>query len=283
MTDPTRKAYELISKEADRLAEKGLDLAAQYGNAYKRRDPREPERVAKEMFEDELAKQFDNLFAAQEKKLREFVQPLTVGRKATPKVPEDVFTDEEIEAAILAILIAMALAGIAIFDSQVEIGFELAAFESAAAEWARQHAGVLITQINATTLKAVQKAIATFLETPGMTIGQLIDMLPFGEARARLIAVTEVTNAFAQSELIAAQKLQKEFPNVIVERIWFTNNDPQVCIICQGLDGEIARVKPLELFKSRTTGDEVLTAGPPPTGPHIGDRCWVVHRTVIAK
>ena len=277
MTDPTRKAYEQINKEADRLAKVGMYLP----DAYKRRDPREPERVAKEMFEDELAKQIMKLFAAQEKNIREFVQPLTVGRKATPKVPDDLFTDEEIEAAILAILIAMTQLGISIFDSQVEIGFELAVFESVAAEWAIQHAGVMITQINGTTLKAVQEAIATFLETPGMTIGQLMDMLPFGEARSRLIAVTETTNAFAQAELIAAEKLQKQFPNVIVERIWFTNNDPQVCIICQGLDGERVRIG--EKFVSRTTGDKVLTAGSPPSGPHIGDRCWVQHRTVIAK
>jgi hypothetical protein len=277
MTDPARKAYENIDKMADALAKRGVHLPA----AYKRRDPREPMRVEKEMFEDKLAALIDKLFAAQAKKIRQHVEPLAVGRKAVPKVPLDVFTDKEIEAAILSILITMAQAGISIFDSQVEIGFDLAVFNAAAVEWARNHAGLLITQINNTTLKAVQEAIALFLETPGMTLGQLMDMLPFGEVRSRLIAVTETTNAFAQSELIAAKKLQKEFPDVIVERIWFTNNDPEVCVICRGLDGEKVRIG--EKFVSRTTGGEYLTAGSPPTGPHIGDRCWVTHRTSIGK
>ncbi len=279
MTDPTRKAYEQINKEADRLAKVGMYLP----DAYKRRDPREPERVAKEMFEDELAKQIMKLFAVQEKNIRQFVQPLTVGRKATPKVPDDLFTDEEIEAAILAILIAMTQLGISVFDAQVEIGFELAIFETAAAEWARTHAGVMITQINGTTLKAVQEAIATFLETPGMTIGQLMDMLPFGEARSRLIAVNETTTAFAEAELIAAKKLQKQFPNVIVEGTWFTNNDPEVCVICRGLNGKKAKIG--EKFVSKGPDGELIGTytrpGAPPEGPHIGDRCWVTYRTVI--
>ena len=73
MTDPKRKAYAAINKIADDLAERGIHLP----DAYKRRDPREPERVAKEMFEDQVAKLFDKLFASQKKKIRQFVEPLT--------------------------------------------------------------------------------------------------------------------------------------------------------------------------------------------------------------
>ena len=268
-------AYKAIDVMADSFAKRGIHLP----DAYKRRDPREPGRVEKEIFEDKLARQFDLYFGVQSKKLREHLTLLT-GRKAQPKIPESIFSNAEIEAAILALIIAMAQHGIVLFGEQVEIGFAVAEYNTAAALWASKHAGLLIKNINANTLKAVQKAIATFLDTPGMTIGQLMDMLPFGEARSRLIAVTETTNSYAQAELIAAEKLQAEFPDVLVQRLWFTNNDPQVCIICQGLDGE--KIALGEKFVSRTTGGEYLTAGAPPIGPHIGDRCWVEHRTVIS-
>lgn len=280
MTDPKYKAYEKINKVADDLAKRGVHLP----DAYKRRDPREPMRVEKEMFEDKLANQFNKLFALQRKRLRAFLKTTQFARKAEQQIPDGLFSDEEIEAAILTILVAMSQGGIAIFDSQVEIGFDLAVFNSAAADWARQHAGLLITGINDTTLKAVQEVIALFIETPGMTIGHLMDMLPFGEVRSRLIAVTETTNAYAQSELIAAEKLQKQFPNVIVQGIWFTNNDPQVCVICRGLNGKKAKVG--EKFVSKGPDGEIIGSytrpGAPPEGPHIGDRCWVTHRTVIA-
>lgn len=267
------KAYKAINAVADNLRKRGIFLP----DAYKRRDPREPNREEKEFFEDALAKQFDLYFAGQEERLEQYLRATHLARKAA--LPEDIFRDEEIEAAILVIIIAMAQAGIALFDSQIEIGFALAVYNTLAVDWARKHAGLLIKNINANTLKAVQKAIATFIETPGMTIGQLIELLPFGETRSRLIAITETTNAFAQAELIAAEQLQKEFPDVTIVRTWFTNNDPNVCIICQGLDGK--KIKLGEVFVSRTTGGEYLTAGAPPTGPHIGDRCWVTHRTEI--
>ena len=118
-----------------------------------------------------------------------------------------------------------------------------------------------------------------------MTIGQLMDMLPFGEVRSRLIAVDQVTNVFAEAELIAAERLQEQFPDVLVVLIWHTNRDynPEegtgVCIICRGLDGEEVAVS--EKFVSRTTGGEYLRPGSPPKGPHIGDRCWLTHRTRI--
>ena len=52
----------------------------------------------------------------------------------------------------------------------------------------------LIRDINDTTLDRVQKAVALFVETPGMTLKQLSDMLPFKDSRAILIASTEVSN-----------------------------------------------------------------------------------------
>ena len=279
MIDPeTLAAYKAINEIADKLADRGSFLP----DAYKRRDPREPEHVKKEIFEDKLARQFDKYFAGQSERLEQYLRSRFLARKAEhPPIPDEIFTDEEIEAAILAILVAMALAGISIFDLQIEIGFDLATYNTLAAQWASTHSGLLITQINGTTRKAIQEAIATFLDTPGMTMRQLMDRLPFGEARSRLIAVTETTNAFAQAELIAAEKLQAEFPDVQVVRIWHTNNDPNVCIICEGL--EAVEINLGEKFVSKTTGGEYIAPGVPPDGPHIGDRCWVTHRTRIAK
>jgi SPP1 gp7 family putative phage head morphogenesis protein len=59
-----------------------------------------------------------------------------------------------------------------------------------------------------------------------------LETMPFSPQRARLIATTEVTRAFAQGKNIAWRRT-----GVVERRRWHTGNDELVCEVCQRLDG----------------------------------------------
>ena len=122
--------------------------------------------------------------------------------------------------------------------AEVGVEFDSAVVNTEAAEWARKYTYDLITGLEDTTRKLVQSAMTTYVETPGMTRGQLEDLLRpgFNDVRASMIAVTETTRAYAQAQN-QYQKLIKEDTGIHMERVWQTNNDELVCPICGPLHG----------------------------------------------
>ncbi len=137
----------------------------------------------------------------------------------------------------------------------------------AAAEWAQQHAGELIRELNGTTSRRLQRLISTAIED-GSTMGELTSAIRqsgiFGESRARMIAVTELTQAFAQGNLISWRS-----SDVVKRKEWRTNEDELVCPQC----GPLAdKTKPIDdTFTNPTTGASM--DGPP---AHPRCRCWIV-------
>jgi hypothetical protein len=98
------------------------------------------------------------------------------------------------------------------------LGFNWSAINEGAANWAESYTYDLIKQINETTTTQVQNAISTFHATPGMTRGELENLLLKGPNalpglttatgrfysaadRAQMTAVTEVTRSYANGEL----------------------------------------------------------------------------------
>jgi len=149
-----------------------------------------------------------------------------------------------------------------------EVGLALTAgFNAEAARWARDRAGELITEIDATTLEVVRKAVERFVTTPGATLQDIIDRLPFGEARARLIGITESTAAFAEGNQSAANALAKKYPDVAVVKTWLTNNDDRVCSICAPLDG------------AQVAYNSAFPGGIDNPPAHPGCRCSTSYRT----
>lgn len=55
------------------------------------------------------------------------------------------------------------------------------------------------------------------------------------------------------------------------ERTWVTSDDANVCPICDPMDGQTVEI--VEYYYSPHTGLHYLSPGPPPDGPHSGDRC----------
>ena len=143
----------------------------------------------------------------------------------------------------------------------VEVGvWELA--NNAAAQWAMSYGYELVRGLLATTRDRLQAEVAEYIRN-SETIGQLTARMRadsgFSAARARTIAVTEVTRAFAEGNRAAWRA-----SGVIEKREWRTNNDELVCPVCGPLAGQVVGLD--EEFGEGIDG--------PPAHPRC--RCWIV-------
>lgn len=153
--------------------------------------------------------------------------------------------------AIVGQIQAVALAGSEFGREQVErdiygvkaagVGmWEMA--NNAAAEWALRYGYELVTGLLSTTRQRLQVEIAEYVRN-SETIGQLMKRLSaggvFGEDRAMMIAVTEVTRAFAEGNIQAWKA------SGVIEKVrWNTNNDEIVaeCPICFPMNGKVTEI-----------------------------------------
>jgi SPP1 gp7 family putative phage head morphogenesis protein len=142
----------------------------------------------------------------------------------------------------------------------LEVGmWELA--NNAAAQWALRYGYDLVRGLLDTTRDRLQKEIAEYVQN-SQTIGQLVSRIRgdnlFGEERARMIAVTEVTRAFAAGNMEAWRA-----SGVIEKRQFNVNRDELVCPICGPLNGKVVGLD--EEFDEGIDG--------PPVHPRC--RCWL--------
>lgn len=268
------KAIEALDAICDKLMDDGIYLP----EPFKRRDRREPGRVVKEAFEDKIAKVIRRRFRKQSRSLHRFFDIKFISRQKlhTPEhLPDNIFDDFETEAALLALFIAMAEHEVELFIASIDIPLAADAFNTV--EIAKQQVGALIKNIDETTRKRVEEAVRVFIDTPGQTVANLMDMLPFGVQRSLTIATSEVTSLYAEMQLSAASTLQEQFPDLIVVNTWNTNADQKVCFICVGLDGVEAIVG--GSFQSLGDGQFYERPG----DPHPNDRCWLTTRTRIGQ
>jgi hypothetical protein len=179
------------------------------------------------------------------------------------------------QAALLDALLVGADAGITVQWGMANL---------AAAEWARNYSYELVTQLTDTTRTQLQQVIPAFFDTPGLTRGKLEQLILDGPSgiedlhiggrfypaawRASAIAVTEVTRAVTQAELITMRELgiasveadpDKTPPRHVFCRCsispwpredgvmswqYHTRNDELVCTeICAPLNGQDVGVK----------------------------------------
>ncbi len=144
------------------------------------------------------------------------------------------------------------------------VAYDITLVNIAALQWANQYSYELIKNINATTQKLVSEAIAQFVRTPGMTIGDIERMLEqsFGEVRAEMIAITETTRAYSQGTRVLQDLLRQSGVDMV--RVWKTGADEVVCDICRPLEG-----------KTEDEWPDDLKDGPP---AHVKCRCGTTLR-----
>jgi SPP1 gp7 family putative phage head morphogenesis protein len=141
-----------------------------------------------------------------------------------------------------------------------DIGVGRDAVHTDVADWAREYAGDLIKDIDDTTKERVRSAVANWIEA-GESLPALEKRIQdiFDVAwRAKMIAVTEVTRAFAEAKERAWMA-----SDVITRKRWQTAADDLVCPICGPLQSLTRK-----LGKSFPGGIEN-----PPAHPRC--RCWL--------
>lgn len=137
--------------------------------------------------------------------------------------------------------------------------FDIAELATDASTWARAYTFDLVKGLTDTTQKVIQNAVASYLETPGMTRQQVEALLQgaFSPRRAESIAVTEITRAASA----ATTQYQQQLANagLTFERVWRTVGEQDVCPICDPLNG-----------KSESAWSAAHPSGPP---AHVRCRC----------
>jgi SPP1 gp7 family putative phage head morphogenesis protein len=121
-----------------------------------------------------------------------------------------------------------------VIPPRIRAGVSWDVVNKAAEAWARANAGRLIKQLQGTTVEQIRKAVADWIEQgealPALTkaINELID----DPRRARLIAQSETTNAFA-----AGNHMAWDAAGVWGNK-WQSVQDEVVCPVCSRLVGQ---------------------------------------------
>lgn len=271
-----------INDLRDELIKSGVNIPF----ALKRRDPAEPGRTEKEKLEDKIFALFMKQFRKQRKFIKELLGRTDPGRKAIfDRDPgfylgflDEGFWIDPLMIAQLAKLLRQATRhGIELFGASNVLQMDYTLTNVRAAKWANEYAFDLVEGINDTSRKALRSIFKTFIDTPGMTIGDVVSLLPYDESRALMIATTEITRAYATASEMAGNDLAKEFPDVRVIKQWWTNNDDRVCPICEPLHGMVVDIQ--EGF----TNIEDKSEGIPTPPAHVFCRCWINTTTRIVE
>ena len=239
------------------------------------RDPDEPRKGEKENLEDKISKIMLRYWRRQNALVKQRLErmfPHAV--KADISLDVDILdSDDELEqlqAALMRLLVYAATDAVDLFSEFIQFDIDYTMTNAEAASWATRYAGELIRGIDETTLETLRKAVSDFVDTPGMTIADVMARLPYTERRARMIAVTEITRSYAEGQRIAGDALAESFPGVPVVKTWWTNRDDRVCPVCGPLHGQT-----VDINNSFSSG-----AIKPPV--HPGCRCWITYSTRLA-
>ncbi len=238
------------------------------------RDPREPARRRKQETQAQLERVVLAYLRRTARRVRERLEqavPLHQVKLSyvDATFPDDFWTDDDFMGDLLRILSAAARDGGALFAEMINLTLNTAAVNTRAADWARTYTYKLVKELTDTAREVLRDTISAFVETPGMTVGDVMAALPFDEQRAEVIATTEITRAYAEGQKVAGDEMAKEWPDVAVTKTWFTNNDDLVCPICAPLNGQ-------EVGQDETFAGEFDS---PPAHPNC--RCWIDYRTRI--
>lgn len=117
------------------------------------------------------------------------------------------------------------------FGESLSYAGDAAALETAAGAWAEAQSFALVTGMNRTSQRRLEQVLERWRDTP-QTNEQLTRALRvlFGEARAKSIAITEVTRAASEGQERLAEDLRSR--GAVITTVWQTMQDELVCPIC---------------------------------------------------
>jgi len=185
--------------------------------------------------------------------------------------------DRELLAVLLPLITDAVEDGAERFIDEMEaeygLGVDWGLVNADAATWSRKYSGQLVKGVNKTTKRQVGAHVSNWIQTPGENMGDLFQRLAklpgFGQKRAELVGVTEVTRAYAEGNRLSAKEYEDQDLFTWV-RTWKTNNDDKVCELCGALHNKTAE---------GTDGTYEDGSEGPPRHPRC--RCWEVYEPVI--
>jgi hypothetical protein len=253
MSDNPRDALSNLLTLADKAV-----IMAYGGTTVKAKMPSEdiPNRAA---LERELAREIGKVQAAQVGKLLELMgDPPNMAN-----VPQS-FWDEAGEAlrqTLSRFLTRTYLQRASQIMQQTTIGVDWALINERAASWSSRYSFDLVGGINDTSRELLQSSIDRYFRD-SLTREELEAGIrgAFGDVRAEMIAVTEITRAASAGEHELADQIMQDNPSLEMVAIWQTNEDELVCEIC-GPNND----------KRRGEGWQ----DDPPAHPRC--RCWLNH------
>lgn len=146
---------------------------------------------------------------------------------------------DELRAAALPELRKLAVDNALRLSVETGVSFDPAIINQQALQWAREFSTEWSQGLTRTTRNQISEAISAFVQTPGMTIGDVRSLIEpaFGPVRADMIASTEVTRAYSQATNEIQGLLRQEAPGLETTRVNNTMQDELVCPICGPLEG----------------------------------------------
>ena len=174
-----------------------------------------------------------------------------IQQAGVPQVLRDAIQRGLIDASDLGINVAFDKLG------RIGLGFDYTIANTAAREWARQYVFDLVRGIESTTQNGLREAVSRWIDS-GESLPALVrDIQPmFTRQRAKLIAQTETTRAYAEAERRTYQSIDE-----VSGLEWRTARDERVCPTCGMLHGR------------RVPKNSDFDGYFPPA--HPGCRCWV--------
>lgn len=122
----------------------------------------------------------------------------------------------------------------------IEIDWTLA--NDPAAEWAIRHGHEVVGDMAKRTNARIQKEISNWIvnKEPFKQLVRRVQLDPllYSAERARRIAVTEVTRAYAEGNREAWRQSR-----IITSMVWQTAGDEKVCPVCGGLQGQVVSIE----------------------------------------
>lgn len=180
--------------------------------------------------------------------------------------------DPQLLAELRRLLVDALKDGIRLFEEQVSMDFDPALTNDRAEKYATEYLTDWLDKLDRTTRNSLRTQLQAFVNTPGYTLNDVIEGLPFDRERARRVAVTEITRIYAASNQLAGELMRDEFPGVQVIKRWYTNHDDLVCDICRPLNQRVVGIN--DPF------DVDLDISNPPA--HVNCRCWTGVSTKLA-
>ena len=139
---------------------------------------------------------------------------------------------------MLKVLFAGATAGVLSMPTKYQVFADWDVINHSALDFLNQYKLSTIRKVSETSRNQTIKAIDAWIRS-GDPLPSLVDRLEpiYGDARAKRIAVTEVTRVYAEGNTMSWQS-----SGVVKQATFHTSEDEKVCEICSPLDGEVVDV-----------------------------------------